>query len=120
MAIYQKIINTKAPTAVILIRLIVGAVFLSEGLQKLLFASELSAGRFAKIGISKPEFFGPFIGAFEILCGTLILLGLFTRLALAPLLIIISGAIAMTKIATLPEKGFWVTSHDGRTTTLYS
>jgi putative oxidoreductase len=115
MSFYQKIINTEAPAAVILIRLIVGAVFLSEGLQKFLFASELGAGRFAKIGIPNPEFFGPFVGAFEILCGALVLLGLFTRVALLPLLIIISVAIATTKLATLPDKGFWSTAHEGRT-----
>jgi putative oxidoreductase len=110
-----KILATNAPAAVILIRLAVGAVFLSEGIQKFLFASELGAGRFAKIGIPNADFFGPFVGTFEILCGSLVLLGLFTRLAAIPLLIIISTAIVTTKIATLPEKGFWVTAHEGRT-----
>jgi putative oxidoreductase len=115
MTVQQKIITTNAPAAVILIRILVGAVFLSEGIQKFLFASELGAGRFAKIGIPNPEFFGPFVGAFEIICGSLVLLGLFTRLALVPLLIIISVAILKTKLASLPEKGFWVTAHEGRT-----
>jgi putative oxidoreductase len=115
MTLQQKIIATNAPAAVILIRILVGAVFLSEGIQKFLFASELGAGRFAKIGIPNPEFFGPFVGAFEIACGSLVLLGLFTRLALVPLLIIISVAIATTKLATLAGKGFWVTAHEGRT-----
>jgi putative oxidoreductase len=115
MSIYQKILNTNAPAAVMLIRFLVGAVFLSEGVQKFLFAGELGAGRFAKIGIPNPDFFGPFVGAFEITCGTLVLLGLFTRLALIPLLMIISVAIVTTKLATLPEKGFWVTAHEGRT-----
>ncbi|MEW6125910.1 MAG: DoxX family protein [Acidobacteriota bacterium] len=115
MSLYQKIINTDAPAAVIIIRLMVGAVFLSEGIQKFLFASELGVGRFAKIGIPNPDFFGPLVGTFEILCGTLVLLGLFTRLALVPLLIIISVAIATTKLAMLPEKGFWTTAHEGRT-----
>lgn len=115
MSLYQKLIRTDAPAAVILIRLIVGAVFLSEGIQKFLFASELGAGRFAKIGIPNPGFFGPFVGTFEIVCGALVLFGLFTRLALQPLLIIISVAITTTKLATLPEKGFWSTAHEGRT-----
>jgi len=115
MTVQQKIIATNAPAAVILIRILVGAVFLSEGIQKFLFAGELGAGRFAKIGIPNADFFGPFVGAFEIVCGSFVLLGLFTRLALVPLLIIISVAIATTKFATLPEKGFWVTAHEGRT-----
>jgi uncharacterized membrane protein YphA (DoxX/SURF4 family) len=108
-------IATNAPAAVIIIRLGVGAVSLSEGIQKFLFPADLGAGRFAKIGIPSPEFFGPFVGTFEICCGLLVLLGLFTRLAAIPVLVIMSVAIITTKIAAMPEKGFWVTAHDGRT-----
>jgi putative oxidoreductase len=106
---------TNAPATVILIRLAVGAIFLSEGIQKFLFPADLGAGRFAKLGIPDADFFGPFVGFFEILCGSLILLGLFTRMAAIPLFIIIITAIVTTKIATLSEKGFWVTAHEGRT-----
>ena len=56
--------------AVILIRLMVGIVFLSEGIQKFLYPAEQGAGRFAKIGIPSPEFMGPFVGVAEIVCGT--------------------------------------------------
>ena len=69
----------------ILIRLMVGAVFLSEGIQKFMFAAEVGAGRFAKIGIPTPEVVAPVVGGFEIACGALVLLGLFTRLAVLPL-----------------------------------
>jgi putative oxidoreductase len=105
-------IATNAPAAVIIIRLGVGAVSLSEGIQKFLFPADLGAGRFAKIGIPSPEFFGPFVGTFEICCGLLVLLGLFTRLAAIPVLVIMSVAIITTKIAAMPEKGFWVTAHE--------
>jgi putative oxidoreductase len=111
----ENLICTPAPNAIILIRLLVGAVFLSEGIQKFLFASELGSGRLAKLGISAPEFFGPFVGTFEIACGLLVVLGLFTRAALVPLLIIILVAVVKTKLARLPEKGFWTTAHEGRT-----
>ena len=57
----------------------VGAVFLSEGIQKFLFADTLGAGRFEKIGLPSPEFLGVFVGSFEIVCGLLILIGLLTR-----------------------------------------
>src|ERR1017187_6169823 len=67
--------------AIILIRLMVGIVFLSEGIQKFLYPAELGAGRFAKIGIPSPALMGPFVGVAEIVCGILILLGFFTRLA---------------------------------------
>lgn len=71
-------------SSILLIRLVVGAVFLSEGIQKFLFPGELGVGRFIKIGIPMPEFFAPFVGVFETACGFLILLGLATRLAAIP------------------------------------
>ena len=58
MTLFQKIISTNAPASVILIRLIVGAVFLTEGIQKFLYPGEVGAGRFAKIGIPSPEVMG--------------------------------------------------------------
>ena len=76
----------------------VGAVFLSEGIQKFLFPEDLGAGRFEKIGIPFHEFFGSFVGTFEIVCGLLILVGLLTRLASIPLIIIMLVAIATWKI----------------------
>ena len=116
-----------APRAVILIRFLVGGVFLAEGIQKFLFPAELGAGRFAKIGIPWPEFFGPFVGAAEIICGGLVLLGLLTRAAAAVLLIDISVAIVSTKLpillghgfgpftlAKLPRYGFWSFIHEAR------
>lgn len=54
----------------------VGAVLLSEGIQKFLFPGQLGAGRFVKIGLPMPEVLGPFVGTFEIVCGSLVLLDL--------------------------------------------
>lgn len=93
----------------------VGAVFLSEGIQKFLFADTLGAGRFEKIGLPSPEFLGVFVGSFEIVCGLLILIGLLTRLASIPLIIIMLVAIATTKSEVLAEKGFWEMMHGSRT-----
>lgn len=107
MTLCQKIITTGAPASVILIRLLVGAVFLSEGIQKFLFPSEVGAGRFAKIGIPSAEIMAPFVGAVETLCGALILAGLFTRLVAIPLIINIIVAILSTKIPILLGYGFW-------------
>ncbi|MEO8887275.1 MAG: DoxX family protein [Mucilaginibacter sp.] len=101
-------------TGNIIIRLLVGMVFLSEGIQKFLFPVADGAGRFAKIGIPHPDFLGPFVGATEIICGTLLVIGLITRLVVVPLLIVILTAIITTKIPMLIGKGFWATAHDGR------
>jgi uncharacterized membrane protein YphA (DoxX/SURF4 family) len=123
----QRILATSAPASVVLIRLVVGAVFLSEGIQKFLFANDLGVGRFIKIGIPAPQVIGPFVGVIEITCGTLIILGLLTRLAAIPLIIDMLVAILSTKIpillghgfwrfslSKLPSYGFWSMAHEAR------
>jgi putative oxidoreductase len=100
--------------ATILIRILVGGVFLSEGIQKILFPDTLGVGRFIKIGIPFPDVLAPFVGSVEIICGGLILLGMFTRFAAIPLIITISAAILTTKIPMLYEKGFWAMAHEAR------
>lgn len=111
----DKILKPDGPKSAIIIRLMVGSVFLSEGIQKFLFSNELGAGRFTKIGLPNPEFLGPFVGSFEILCGTLVLLGLFTRLASIPLLTIMIVAISSTKLKLLGVDGFGSMLHESRT-----
>jgi putative oxidoreductase len=111
----NKILDTDHSKTTILIRLMVGVVFLSEGIQKFLFPVLRGAGRFEKIGLPSPEFLGGFVGIVEILCGTLILLGLLTRLASIPLIIIMLVAIATTKTEVLADKGFWEMMHGSRT-----
>lgn len=125
---FRRLIDTNAPRAVILIRLVVGWVFLSEGIQKFLYSAENGADRFARIGIPSPEVMGPFVGVVEILCGALVMVGLLTRLAAIPLIIDMLVAILSTKIPillghgfwgfslrTLPYYGFWGMFHEART-----
>ena len=104
-----------AAWGLLLLRLLVGWVFLSEGVQKFLFPAALDAGRFQKIGIPAPSFTGPFVGGVEIVCGALLIAGLFTAFAAIPLLIDIAVAIAATKIPMLLKQGFWAAMHEGRT-----
>jgi putative oxidoreductase len=107
--------DARFPRTVILIRIMVAFVFLSEGIQKFLFANDLGVGRFINIGIPAPEIMAPFVGVVEIVCGALILLGLRTRLAAVPLIIDMIVAIATTKIPILLEHGFWKMAHEART-----
>ena len=100
---------------VILIRLIVGLIFVSEGIQKFLFPEITGTGRFEKIGFEDPEFWAYLTAVFEIICGSFILLGFITRLAAIPLLIIMMTAFLMTKLPILTEKGFWTFAHEYRT-----
>jgi putative oxidoreductase len=101
------LLKTDAPGATVLVRLLVGGVFLSEGIQKFVFPNELGAGRFHSIGIPAADIMGPFVGGVETVCGSLLLLGLLTRLAAFLLLIVISVAIVSTKIPVLLGHGFW-------------
>jgi len=99
----------------VLPRLIVGLIFLSEGIQKFLFPELVGAGRFEKIGFENPEFMASFVASLEIVCGTLILFGFSVRIAAIPLFIIMMTAIATTKIPILMERGFWSMAHEART-----
>ncbi|MGH9865010.1 MAG: DoxX family protein [Candidatus Acidiferrales bacterium] len=124
----DRILRTGDDPWVLLIRLLVGlVVFVPEGLQKLLFPALLGAGRFASIGIPWPEVMGPFVGLLETLCGALIIVGLFTRLAAIPLIIVMIVAILSTKIPILlgheflifnfphlSRYGFWSMAHEAR------
>jgi uncharacterized membrane protein YphA (DoxX/SURF4 family) len=112
---WEQLVRSDAPAVVILIRLMVGAVFLSEGIQKFLFADQLGTGRFLKIGLPMPELLGPFVGCLEIVCGSLVLLGLLTRLAVIPLLVIMAVALVTTKWPILASQGFWAMAHEART-----
>ena len=122
------LLASRAPSATILIRAMVGLVFISEGIQKFLYPATVGAGRFAKIGIPAPELMGPLVGSIEILCGALVVIGLLTRLAAVPLIGVMIMAIVSTKLPILlghsfwgfelrqlPEYGFWAMAHEART-----
>lgn len=121
-------VSRPPPAATILIRIMVGSVFLAEGIQKFLYPAEVGAGRFARIGLPQPELLAPFVGGIEIACGTLVLIGLFTRLAVLPLLGVMAVAFVTTKVPILlghdlgpfqvrqlPYYGFWGFAHESRT-----
>ena len=102
--------------AIVLIRISVGLIFSSQGLLKFLDPA-MGVNRFTRIGFPHPYFTAHFVGTFEIICGLLVLFGVVTRLSAIPLLIVISTAIATTKIPELfrPNQGFWYMVSDART-----
>lgn len=110
-----------------LIRLMVGVVFVSEGLQKFLLPALHGPGRFAEIGFPAPEFFAYGVGVVEVVCGVLLLLGLYARWAALPLIVIMLGALFTTKlpvllgygigpfaVQNLDTYGFWAMLHAAR------
>ena len=106
---WRTLLRTRASCWTILVRLIVGlVVFFPEGIQKLVFPAILGAGRFARIGIPYPDLMGPSVGVVEIVCGALIVVGLLTRLAAIPLIIIMVVAIVSTKVPIWIGQDFWI------------
>jgi len=99
----------------LLVRIVVGLIFLTEGIQKYLFPELLGTGRFTTIGFGNPAFWAYFTATFEIICGTLVILGLITRVASIPLIIIMITAFITTKIPILVNKGVWPWAHEYRT-----
>ena len=108
--------RAQGPANTVLIRLAVGLIFLTQGILKYIDPA-MGVIRFTKIGFPHPYFTAHFVGAVEITCSSLVLLGLWTRPATLPLLVVISTAIATTKIPELfrPNQGFWYMVSDART-----
>jgi uncharacterized membrane protein YphA (DoxX/SURF4 family) len=105
-----------ANMSIFFVRLAVGLIFFTQGILKFI-DPKMGVERFTRIGFPHPNFTAHFVGVFEIVCGALILAGLLTRLAVVPLLIVISTAIVSTKVPELtrPNQGFWFMVSDART-----
>jgi uncharacterized membrane protein len=85
----------------ILIRLIVGLVFLFEGTLKFVRPGELGAGRFAELGLPFPYQLAPLVGGLEIAGGTAILLNFYAGDAALAMLGVIVADLITTRIPIL-------------------
>lgn len=106
-------------------RLMVGGVFLSEGILKFVYTNQ-GVGRFTKLGIPLPDVTATFVGSLEIVGGVLLMVGLLTRVLAIPFIIEMVVAILTTKVAlylgtsplplppALPKVGFWAVMHETR------
>jgi putative oxidoreductase len=111
----ERILQPRGPAAILIVRVGVGFVFVTEGIQKFLFPGELGVGRFVHIGIPAPQIMAPFVGGLEIVGGLAIALGLLARIFAVPLLVSMLVAITSTKLVTFGKSGFWKTAHEART-----
>jgi uncharacterized membrane protein YphA (DoxX/SURF4 family) len=104
------------PASLFLVRLPVGLIFFTQGILKFI-DPKMGVERFTRIGFTHPALTAHFVGTFEIICGALVLLGIWTRVASIPLLIVISTAIVTTKLPELSRanQGFWFMVSDART-----
>ena len=108
--------NSTGFGATIFIRIAVGLIFFTQGILKYI-DSKMGVERFAQIGFPHPAFSAHFVGTFEIVCGLLVLVGVWTRVAAIPLLAVICTAIVTTKMPELSRtgRGFWFMVSDART-----
>jgi|SRR5579871_1933105 putative oxidoreductase len=99
----------------IFIRIAVGLIFFTQGVLKYIDPN-MGVNRFTRIGFPHPAFTAHFVGAFEIVCGLMVLFGWFAQWAAIPLLVIICTAIVTTKIPELTRsgQGFWFMISDAR------
>jgi putative oxidoreductase len=116
---------TDGPKSVLLLRLMAGGVFLSEGILKFVYVNQ-GVGRFTKLGIPLPAFSADFVACLEIVGGLLLLSGLFTRLISVPFIVEMVVAILSTKISLYlgtsplplppspPRIGIWAVLHESR------
>ena len=92
-----------APTA---LRLGVGFVFISYGYSKLSGGPEQFAGMLTGLGVASPTLFAWLVTIAELVGGSLLVVGLLTRLVTLPLIATLVGAIILVKAdAGMPEAG---------------
>ena len=114
-----------APRSTVLIRCMVGGVFLWEGILKFVYTNQ-GVGRFTKIGMPAPELMAHFVAVLEIVGGALLIAGFLTRLIAIPFVIEMVVAILSTKVALYlgtsplplppspPQTGAWAVLHEIR------
>jgi len=85
----------------ILIRVVVGLVFLVEGVLKFAHPNELGEGLFTGIGLPFPHLLAPLVGGIEIAGGAMILLNFYAGDAALVLLVVVVTALVTTKLPIL-------------------
>ena len=86
-----------APT---LARVCLGVIFANSGWAKLHNLEAVTA-YFADLGIPMAEIQAPFAAGTELVCGLLLLAGLFTRLAAVPLIVVMTVALLTAKLSDI-------------------
>lgn len=116
---------TTGHPAILLLRLMAGGVFVSEGIMKFVFPN-LGMGRFAALGFPLPNATASFVAGLEIVGGALLIAGLVTRLVAILFVIEMVVAVLSTKVTLFlgtsplplppapPVVGLWAVLHESR------
>ena len=110
----ERIIATDRNRTFLLIRIMVGFFFFVGGILKFIYPELQPTGYFQNFGSSAADTIVTLITSVEVLCGFMILGGLFTRIAVIPLLISILVMIFAGKLSIFFEEGFWLMAHLSR------
>jgi putative oxidoreductase len=93
--------------ALLILRIVIGVIFIAHGWQKLFIFGLAGAGAgFASMGVPFPNIMGPVVGVVEILGGVALIFGVLTQLASFALACDVAGAI----IFFHAKHGFFVPS----------
>jgi len=107
----KKILITDNSPATLIIRVMVGSIFLSEGFQKFILSDLWGIGRMAEFGLPASDIIRYIVGILEVSCGLSVLFGVFTRAAVVPLIIIMVVALNLIKLPILYNDGIWAMAH---------
>lgn len=77
-------------------RLVLGIIFLGHGISKLSGGIGNTADWFVSLGL--PEFLAYMIAMLELVCGTMMILGLLTRMSAVAFIVVMIGAILTVKL----------------------
>lgn len=114
-----------APAATVLIRMLAGLVFFSEGILKFVYVNQ-GVGRFTKLGFPMPAELAHVVAVWEIAGGLLLLAGWMTRPVAIAFILEMIVAVLSTKIglyygtsplpkpAAAPFLGPWAVLHETR------
>lgn len=105
--------RSEALTTQMVLRIIVGYVFLLEGSLKFIL-HDSRALYFETLGLPFPAITLLLVGIVEIVCGSLVLFNLQVRKAVIPLIIIMVMAIVLTKLPILLDSGLFSFAHESK------
>jgi putative oxidoreductase len=91
--------DRRVDTGLLILRTVVGVVFLAHGWQKLfVFGLSGTTTGFAQMGVPMPEVTGPLVAGLELVGGLALILGLWTRVFAGLLAIDMLGAIMLVHL----------------------